>query len=278
MESARLSGHFPDQPVVPGADVIYRPAGNAGEYAPLATNPYTGCGHECLYCYVPLALHLQRDEFNAGATLREGYLERLAIDIERYRNYGIRDGHPAEQVFITFSSDPFHLGDTRPTAAVMDMLIAGRMAFCTLSKGGSRALPFRRFYRRERDAYACTLTSLDDRFSRKWERRAALPADRIATLRRFHESGIFTWVSIEPTLDVEASLAIIKATHRFVDLYKIGRANYLKKVSASIDWQDYTLRVIDLCQRLDVAHYIKRDLQEFLPPRYPNPLRVTQHH
>jgi DNA repair photolyase len=47
-----------DQPKVPGADVIYRPAGEAGEYAPLATNPYRGCGHKCAYCYVPLATHV----------------------------------------------------------------------------------------------------------------------------------------------------------------------------------------------------------------------------
>jgi len=35
-------------------------------------------------------------------------------------------------------------------------------------------------------------------------------------------------VSLEPTLDVEASLAIVEATHSFVDLYKVGRANYMK--------------------------------------------------
>jgi hypothetical protein len=35
--------YTPDQPKVPGADVIYRPAGEAGEYAPLAANPYKGC-------------------------------------------------------------------------------------------------------------------------------------------------------------------------------------------------------------------------------------------
>ena len=30
-----MTVYFPDQPIVRGADVIYRPAGNAGEYAPL---------------------------------------------------------------------------------------------------------------------------------------------------------------------------------------------------------------------------------------------------
>jgi DNA repair photolyase len=272
-----MTRYFEDQPVVPGADVIYRPAGNAGEYAPLATNPYKGCGHGCKYCYVPNATHLDRKLFNAGAVPREDYLDRLERDLARHRKAGVCDGHPAEQVFITFSSDPFHPGDLSHTEAAIEMLRAAGMAFCTLSKGGSRALSFVDLYRPERDAYAASLTSLDGAFSRMWEPDAALPWDRIETLRRFHEAGIFTWVSLEPTLDAEASIALVKETHEFVDLYKIGKANYLKKVSDAIDWRDYTLRVAETCRALEKRHYVKIDLQQHLPEGYPNPLRVPQH-
>jgi DNA repair photolyase len=135
-------------------------------------------------------------------------------------------------------------------------------------------------FRRNRDrlrGHRPALTSLDDGFSQQWERRAALPGDRIIALKRFHSAGIFTWVSLEPTLDVEASLAIVKRTHRFVDLYKVGRVNYLP-MTKTTDWRDYTMRMVDLLSRLDAAHYIKKDLQPFLPAGYPNPLRVPQHH
>jgi hypothetical protein len=44
------------------------------------------------------------------------------------------------------------------------------------------------------------------------------------------------------------------------------------------DWRDYTWRMIDLLQRVGAKHYIKKDLQPFLPLDYPNPLRVPQHH
>jgi DNA repair photolyase len=267
--------HFSDQPIVPGADVIYRPAGNAGEYAPLATNPWRGCGHMCAYCYVPNATHIDRKIFDAGAIFRSDYTSRLIRDMKRHRHLS---GTPAEQIFISFSSDPFHLGSLEPTRGVIEILQEGGLAFCTLSKGGSRALDFIDLYRPDRDAYACTLTTMDAAFSRKWERKAALPWDRIDTLRRFHDRGIFTWVSLEPTLDADASLEIVKATHEFVDLYKIGRANYLKEITRTTDWRDYTLRMIDLCHALDIRHYIKRDLQQFLPPGYVNPLRVKQHH
>lgn len=273
-----MGEYFPDQPIVKGADVIYRPAGNAGEYAPLATNPWKGCGHGCKYCYVPLATHIDRNLFNEGAVYRgPEYERRLDRDINRHRHLS---GTAAEQIFITFSSDPFHphgrLIET--TGVVMEKLRLGGLAYCTLSKGGERALPFLKCYRPTRDAYAATLTTLDDGFSKKWEPNAALPRDRIATLSRFYEAGIFTWVSLEPTLDVEASLDIVAETRAFVDLYKIGKANYLKEITRTTDWRDYTLRMIGLCQTLGVKHYIKRDLQEYLPDGYYNPLRVTQHH
>ena len=271
-----MTKYFDDQPIVKGADVIYRPAGNAGEYAPLATNPYKGCGHGCKYCYVPNATHIDRTLFNEAAIFRgDDYLRRLERDIDRHRHLS---GAPSDQIFITFSSDPFHRGDLIPTGVVMEKLRLGGLAYCTLSKGGMRARPFLRAYRPKRDAYAATLTTLDDDFSRKWEPNAALPGDRIEALKMFHDNGIFTWVSLEPTLDVEASLEIIQETHRFVDLYKIGRANYLKEITRTTDWCDYTLRMIALCQDLGVRHYIKADLQEYLPVGYHNPLRVQQHH
>jgi DNA repair photolyase len=263
----------PDQPLVPGADVIYPPAGQAGEYAPLATNPWKGCGHKCAYCYVPLATHQPRAEFDAGAVPRPGYMERLLRDAKRYQRAGVTD-----QVMLSFATDPYAPGVEHLTRPVLEVIAEHGMAFCTLTKAGGRALRDISIFRPDRDAFACTLTTLDDAFSRKWERGAALPADRINALLQFHNQGIFTWVSLEPTLDVEASLAIVERTHRFVDLFKIGRANYLQEITRTTDWRDYTLRMVDLCQRLGVRHYIKRDLQAYLSPGYPNPLRVQQHH
>jgi hypothetical protein len=258
---------------LPGARYIYAPAGQAGEYAPLAVDPYRGCGHGCAYCYVPRVLHMDRREFDAGATLRPGFLDGLRKDAARYKAARIR-----EQVMLSFTSDPYHPGDTSPTRATLECLIEHGLGMCTLSKGGSRALRDRDLFRPKRDAYACTLTSLDQRFSAKWERHAAPPADRIATLRAFHERGIFTWVSLEPTLDCESSLEIVRALHPFVDLWKVGRANYLGGITRETDWRSYTLRMIDLLAQLGARAYIKRDLQPYLPAGYPNPLRVPQHH
>jgi DNA repair photolyase len=253
--------------------IIYAPAGQAGGYAPLATNPYRGCGHACAYCYVPHVIFMRRRDFDAGAAPRHDFIRRLRKDAGRYQAAGI-----TAQVMASFTTDPYHPGDTTMTRETLTTLVEYGFALCILTKGGTRALRDLDLFRPKRDAYAVTLTTLDDRFSKKWERNAPLPGDRIAALRAFHEHDIFTWVSLEPTLDIEASLAIVRATHGFVDLYKVGRANYLKEITRTTDWRDYTLRMVDLLTGLGKRHYIKQDLQSYLPPNYPNPLRIPQHH
>jgi DNA repair photolyase len=258
---------------VKGSTVIYAPKGPAREYAALATNPSRGCGHSCIYCSVPITTHQDRAEFNAGAILRPNYLANLRKDAALYQRAGI-----VEQILIAFITDPYHPTEheTGTTRTVLEILREHDLAFSILSKGGTRALRDIDLFRPDRDCYGVTLTGTDDRLSKKWERNAPVSSDRIAAVKAFHdEAGIFTWVSGEPVVDVEATLAMIETTHPFVDLYKIGRMNYL---NLPINWRVFTERVVDLLNRLGARHYIKRDLQPFLPPGYPNPMRVPQHH
>ena len=190
---------------VKSCSIIYAPRGQAGEYAPLASNMYRGCPHACTYCYCPAVLRMTRAEFNAGGQERPGFLAALVKDARKYQAAGITD-----QVLLCFTTDPFHSGDTSLTSETIRVLQGHGLAVCTLTKGGSRALRDIDLFRPKRDAFASTLTTLDNEFSLRWERGAALPAERINTLRAFHDRGIFTWVSLEPTLDCESSLEIIE--------------------------------------------------------------------
>ena len=214
---------------------------------------------------------MTRPDFYAGAVPREDYISHLEKDAKKYLAAGI-----TEQVMISFTSDPYHPGDNSLTRDTILVLQEHGLGVCTLSKGGTRALRDINLFRPDRDAHACTITSMDDDFAKKWEPKAAPTSDRIAALKSFHNAGIYNWVSLEPTLDIEAGLKIIKKSHSFVDLFKIGRANYLP-MTKTTDWETYTHRIIDLCDRLGVNHYIKKDLQPFLPRGYSNVLRQVQH-
>jgi DNA repair photolyase len=262
----------PDGVSVKGCSIIYAPAGQAGEYAPLACNPYRGCGTGCVYCYVPAAIHMPREEFNANATPRKNFLKALEREAYKYYLAGIQ-----EQIFFSFTTDIFGPFDTSLTRPSIEIVQRYGMGVCTLTKGGYRALPFLDLFRPDRDCFASTLTCLDDKTSLEWEPRAALPAERIDTLRRFHEAGIYTWVSLEPVLDAETAKQIIRETAPFVDLYKVGRINY-SRLTRLTNWERFAHEVVGLLNDLGKDHYIKHDLQPFLPGGYYNPLRRQQHH
>lgn len=259
---------------VKGCSIIYAPSGQAGEYALLATNPYRGCDHGCTYCYVPQILRMSRHDFNNDVQPRKNFLARLRSDAAKYQAAGI-----TEQVMLSFTTDPYHHLDERIqlTRQTIQVLKDHGLAFCTLTKGGRRALRDIDLFRSDRDAFATTLTSLSASVSLDWEPNAALPGDRIETLRAFHDAGIFTWVSLEPVYDRRMTLQVIETTHEFVDLFKIGRINY-HRLTKEIDWQEFTQRAIELCDRLGAHHYFKKDLQSYLPAGYENVKRRPQHH
>lgn len=270
----------PDGLSVKGCSLIYAPRGQAGEYSPLASNPYRGCGHKCAYCYVPRVLRSTlapggtvsdaRRVFDEGATPRPDFLRKLTNEARKYQECGV-----TAQCMLSFTTDPYHPGDNTLTRETLKVLIAHGLGICTLTKGGSRAVRDIDLFRPERDAFASTLTSLDDNFSKKWERGAQLPGDRIDTLKKFHDAGIYTWVSLEPVLDTAATLEIIRRTHTFVDLFKIGRVNYVG-LTKTTDWKQFTADVLDVVKETGASHYIKEDLQPYLPVGYSNPKRVDQ--
>ena len=244
---------------------IYQPVGQAREYGEWAANPYAGCGHNCAYCYVPNIrfLKMTRAQFDAVAELKPGFMEAFAKKAEAMQKRG-----QSVNIFFTFMSDMYNPFCSQHTREFLQLTHQYGHTFTVLTKGGARALRDIDLYG-QGDHFASTLTSLDDNFSMKWERGAALPADRIATLQKFHEAGIFTWVSLEPTLSTEASIEIVKQTCLFVDFYKIGRANYLP-MTKSTDWKSYTLDMLETITRLGVRAYFKKDLQEYLPAGHKN--------
>lgn len=216
--AAKLNGKLGVRPMNPklnedgvsvkGCSYIYAPKGQAGEYSQLAANPYRGCGHKCAYCYVPNVIRMKRSDFNANAAQRNGFISALRNDARKYEHLNVD-----AQVMLSFTTDPYHPFDTSLTRESINVLHDHGLGVCTLTKGGTRALRDIDLFDPGTDSFASTLTSLEDDFSKKWEGGAALPGDRIEALRKFHKKGIFTWVSLEPTLDIESSLAIVEATN-----------------------------------------------------------------
>jgi DNA repair photolyase len=107
------------------------------------------------------------------------------------------------------------------------------------------------------------LTCLSDELSLKWEPGAALPRERIDTLREAYARGIYTWVSLEPVLYPGESLSLIDATHEFVNQYKLGTLNHHEHAK-TIDWRDYGQKAVAAVKRHRREYYIKDDLKRYV--------------
>ena len=237
--------------------VIYEPRGRAGEYCPLAVNLYRGCGHGCIYCYAPEATFIDRQEF-IKATPRQGIIEKLAKDAP-----SAISGRPEGNVLLCFTCDPYQPindihGLTRQAIAILH-----RNGFnvTILTKGGKRA---ERDFNllTPKDNFAVTLTFLDEQKSLQWEPGAAPPKERIESVRKAHELGIKTWVSLEPVIEPAESIEIIRQTHTFVDLFKVGLLNYHPR-GKEIDWRKFLQDCIATLKQYGCQYYIKKDLRQY---------------
>jgi len=187
--------------------------------------------------------------------VKPNLLQELQRDARKYAGTDKR-------VLLCFSCDPYQPLYKREmmTRSAIEILKSFDIPFQILTKGGLNATRDFDLYG-SNDAFATTLTFLDQAKSKEVEPGAALPAERIEAIRQAHDRGIETWVSLEPVLDIEQSLEIIRLTHGFVDLYKIGKLNH---EPSDIDWRDFGIRALDLCREYGKNHYIKRDLAAFL--------------
>lgn len=252
--------------------VLYTPKGRAREYAPLAVNHYSGCTHGCRYCYVPTIPPYKfadnsRQAFHGAATPRANVIKRLASDCRKRPGRG-------ERVLLSFTTDPYQPADERHhlTRQVIETLHQHGYNVQVLTKGGSRALRDLDLFT-PADAFASTLTLLSNDHTRRWEPGAALPNDRINTLREFHAAGIPTWASLEPVLNPDSAIEIINKTSGFVDLFKIGMLNH-HPLAERFDWAGFARRAIDVCEGLGQPYYIKDDLAAHVPGEL-GPLHVT---
>jgi len=237
--------------------IIYEPRGKAKEYADLAVNIYTGCAHGCKYCYAPAATFKKREIFVNNPHARKNIIELLKKDAVKFKD-------DKRNVLLSFTSDVYQQLNTELNLAreTIEILNKNNISVTVLTKGGLRATAdFDILKLNKKNNFAVSLTSDDPEESLLWEPGAALPEERIRSLKMAHDLGITTWVSFEPVINVEAVYRLIKRTHKFVDLYKVGKLNY-NGHSKTIDWVKFRTTVIKKLKEKKKDYYIKKDLRE----------------
>lgn len=203
--------------------IIYEPTGPAAEYDPLAATLYKGCGHGCKGCFAPLVMHMKREQFH-HPQVRNNVINDLERDARE-----LSGRCDSREILMSFMTDPYQPIDVsqKLTRKAIIIFIQNDLHFTTLTKGGLRStrdFDLTAGYKNYR--YGASLTLFDDIQSVRFEPDAALPHERIEALKKAHDLGIETWVSLEPIMFPIHTLRLIEATYPFVDEYRIGKLNY----------------------------------------------------
>lgn len=222
---------------------IYEPKGKAKEYGDYAINIYTGCPHECFYCFAPSVLRKVKNDFHKCVEPRKNIVEEVKKQIEREKITG-------KLIHLCFTCDPYPCGyDTTPTREIIKAIKESGNNVQILTKGdGSRDFDLLD----ENDWYGITLDGIGNGRNRLWK-------SRVDALAEAHNKGIKTWVSFEPVTNERQFFIELHLVSLMVDKVKIGKLNYHP---SDIDWKIFGEKAEALCKSLGIDYYIKDGLRE----------------
>jgi DNA repair photolyase len=107
--------------------------------------------------------------------------------------------------------------------------------------------------------YGVTLVFTDEKMRAQIEPFAASTNERIMSLKKAHDSGIKTFVSLEPVWESKQTLELIDLTYKFVDIFKVGKLNYHPKQKET-NWKIFTKDVSNRLQSYKKDYYLKKEL------------------
>lgn len=232
----------------------------AREYAPLALNLYSGCSHGCTYCYAPKCLQRPPEVFHAQGHPRKDILKQVAKEAPAYSG-------TTDRILLSFTCDPYQPAEAehQVTRQALRILTDAGASWQVLTKGGTLACRDFDLFEAGGGVFATSLVFTNDADRAEWEPNAASVEDRLGAIAQAHARGIPTWVSIEPVIDPEQALEIIRQHSGIVDAWKVGKLNHHAH-AATVDWHDFTQRLYIALQSSHRPFLIKDSLHPYLPP------------
>lgn len=232
------------------------------EYGDYTINHIQGCSHGCKYpCYAMM----MAKRFGKAKTYEEwcepklvgNALDILDKEIPKFKNV-------IQSVQLCFTTDPFmyqYEEICQMSLKIIKKLNDAGIKCTALTKG---ILPVELADFSKENEYGITLISLSEEFRKEIEPNAAPYKDRIAALKRLHDAGCKTWVSIEPYPTpnfIEQNFDEILKSIGFVDKIIFGRLNYNKRVSEYKGYQEFfnglAKQVIKYCEINGKQYHIK---------------------
>lgn len=232
------------------------------EYGDYTLNHVEGCSHGCKYpCYAfMLAKRFGKvktyDEW-LKPKIAENALEILDKELPKFKG-------KVKTLHLCFTTDPFMYGHNDVEKMSIEILKKANwygIKCSVLTKG---ILPQSLSKLPLKNEYGITLVSLDDAFQEEYEPGASPIKFRIEALKRLHDKGCYTWVSMEPyptpNIYSQELLPILEEIS-FVDKIIFGKINYNPIATQYSNrkqfFNDCTNEVIEFCKRNNIDYHIK---------------------
>lgn len=235
------------------------------EYADYGLNHAEGCSHGCTYpCYAMMMKKrcgiIKSYKEWLEPKIVSNALELLDKEIPKYKK-------DIKYVYLCFATDPFMYKQKEIcdlSLKVIERLNKDNIKSVCISKGiYSKQLAKKEIYGSNNE-YGSTIVSLSEDFKKKNEPFAAPIKERIKALKFLHDSGLKTWVSMEPyptpnfiKQDIEE---ILKEIY-FVDKIVFGKWNYNGFVGYfkgyKAFYNDSAYKVIKFCEKNNIDCHIK---------------------
>lgn len=232
------------------------------EYGDYTINHVQGCSHGCKYpCYA----FMMKKRFGlvtsyedwVNPSIVDNALDLLDKEIPRYKNK-IRMMH------LCFTTDPFMYGYNDIKILSLEVIRKFNNAGINCSVLTKGVLPHELMEFSKNNEYGITIVSLDEQYREHIEPGAAPYVERLSALRKLHDFGLKTWVSIEPyptpniiTQDLSKILDAVKFTDKII----FGRTNYSKLISAYKPhkqfYNEQAALVIAFCKKHNIEYHIK---------------------
>jgi len=154
-------------------------------------NPYVGCYHGCLFCYVPRLLQIDRSEWGASVVVKRNAASVLAKEIRKV---------PKGLVAISTATDPYQFveGKYRITRHALEVLLRAQWPVSVLSRSPLMLRDLDLFRRFDDIEVGMSVPTVDDRARALLEPWAPPIEARLRCLRQLADAGLTTFVSFAP--------------------------------------------------------------------------------
>lgn len=198
---------------------------------PWSLNPYTGCAHDCVYCYVPDVAHLSRERYGSYVVVKRNLPTVLAKELKH------KERRP---VFLSSATDPYQPaeGVYEVTRRCLELLLRNDWPVHILTRNPLVLRDLDLITRFKEVSVGMSVPTLDDAARRVLEPGAPSIEGRLATLRALADAGLRPFVNLAPAYPFTGGIGPRDIAAAFkesgVTAVYAGRFRYLEGITVPL--------------------------------------------